>query len=320
MVTFTREQAEGSYRQMYLIRRFEERAYELYVQGIMPGTIHAYIGEEAIAVGVCSNLRPEDYVLSTHRGHGHCLAKGSDPKVMLAEMLGKSVGLCQGKAGSMHLCDTQNGVLGCNGIVGAGIPMSVGVGLSIRNKGTDQVCVCFFGDGASNQGTFHESLNMASIWKVPVVFVCENNVYAMSTRSDSVTSVERIADRALAYSMPGRTVDGMDIEAVYSASGEFIDSARQGQGPSLLECLTYRFRGHSRWDPDHGPYRTKEELDDWKERDPLRVIVNKGLVSAETVKEIEEAVQQELEQAVQYALEAPLPEPRSALGDKYCSH
>lgn len=319
MVAITREQAREFYRQMYLIRRFEERAYELYMQGIMPGTIHAYIGEEAIAVGVCGNLRPEDYVLSTHRGHGHCLAKGSDPKAMLAEMLGKSAGLCRGKAGSMHLFDFPKGILGCNGIVGAGIPMSIGVGLSIKHRGTDQVCVCFFGDGASNQGTFHESLNMASIWKLPVVFVCENNAYAMSTKYDSVTSVERIADRAPGYSMPGRTVDGMDVEAVYDASGEFIDSARQGQGPSLLECLTYRFRGHSRWDPDYGPYRTKEELDDWKERDPLTVMVSKRLISAETAGEIEIAVQQEVEQAVQYALDAPLPEPSRALEDVRCS-
>jgi len=319
MSVVTPEQAREFYRRMYLIRRFEERAYELYMQAILVGAIHAYIGEEATAVGVCSNLRPEDYVLSTHRGHGHCLAKGLDPKAMLAEMLGKSTGLCKGKAGSMHLCDSEKGLLSCNGIAGAGIPMAVGVGLSIRHRGTDQICVCFFGDGAANMGYFHESLNMASAWKLPVLFVCENNMYAISTHYQSVTAVERIANRAASYSMPGRTVDGMDIEAVYAAAGEFVESARRGQGPSLLECLTYRFRGHSRGDPDAGPYRTEEELDAWKERDPLELVVSKGLISAETAREIDVAVEQEMEEAVQYALEAPLPEPASALEDVRCS-
>jgi pyruvate dehydrogenase E1 component alpha subunit len=304
---------------MYLIRRFEERAYDLYMQAILVGAIHSYKGEEAVAVGVCGNLNTEDYVLSTHRGHGHCLAKGLDPRAMLAEMLGKSTGLCRGKAGSMHLCDSGKGLLSCNGIVAAGMPMAVGVGLSIRHRGTAQVCVCFFGDGGANQGTFHESLNMASVWKLPVLFVCENNMYALSTPYQSVTAVERLAERAGSYAMPGRTVDGMDVEAVYTAAGEFIASARQGQGPSLLECRTYRFGGHSRGDPDYGPYRTKEELDAWKERDALRVILSKGLISAETAREIEVSVEQEVEEAVQYALEAPLPEPASALEGVRCA-
>jgi TPP-dependent pyruvate/acetoin dehydrogenase alpha subunit len=313
------QEAREFYRQMCLIRCFETRAYELYMQGVLPGAIHAYSGEEAVAVGVCANLMPEDYVLSTHRGHGHCLAKKADPKLMLAEMLGKSTGLCRGKAGSMHVCDPQKGLLGCNGIVGAGIPMSVGVGLSIKLQATEQVCVCFFGDGASNQGTFHESLNMASVWKLPVVFVCENNLYAMSTKYEHVTAVERTSDRAASYAMPGRSVDGMDIEAVYTAAGEFIKRAREGEGPALLECRTYRFRGHSRWDPDHGPYRSQQELERWKELDPLKVAVNRGLVSADAAREIERAVEQEVEEAVQYAIDAPLPEATSALEDVYCS-
>jgi pyruvate dehydrogenase E1 component alpha subunit len=313
------EQARHFYERMYLIRRYEERAYELYEKAILVGAIHAYMGEEAVAVGVCGNLGAGDYVVSTHRGHGHCLAQGLDPRAMMAEMLGKSTGLCRGKAGSMHLCDPDKGLLGCNGIVGAGLPFSVGVGISIRNRGTDQVCVCFFGDGASNQGTFHESLNMASAWKLPILYVCENNQYAISTKFSSVSSIERIADRAAAYSMPGRTVDGMDVEAVFHAAGELIDLARNGHGPSLLECITYRFCGHSRGDPDCGPYRTKEELDAWKERDPLKGMVNKGLIPLETARQIEAAVEQQLDEVVQYALEAPLPDLASALEDVRCA-
>lgn len=317
MSTIKPEQAEEFYRQMYLIQEFEKRAYELFTKGILPGSVHSYRGEEAVAVGVMANLEPKDYVFSTHRGHGHCLAKGVDPKRMMAELLGKGAGLCGGKGGSMHLFDPERGLLGCNGIVGSGIPMAVGVGLSIRHKGTDQVSVCFFGDGGANVGAFHESLNMASIWNLPVIFVCENNRYAMSTAWDTVTAVERISDRAAAYSMPGLTVDGMDVEAVYAAAAKFVNLARQGHGPCLLEFTTYRYRGHSRFDPDSGPYRTKDEWDAWAARDPMQVMISKGLISAAKAKAIAAAVEQQIEEVAQYALDAPLPEPASALDDVF---
>ncbi|MEN8164074.1 MAG: thiamine pyrophosphate-dependent enzyme [Acidobacteriota bacterium] len=315
MPTMTPARAGEFYRQMYRIRAFEERAYELYMQALLIGAIHSYQGEEAIAVGVCGNLELEDYVLSTHRGHGHCLAKGLDSGSMLAEMLGKGTGVCHGKAGSMHLCDAGKGLLSCNGIVAAGLPLAVGVGLSIKQRGTEQVCVCFFGDGGINQGTFHESLNMASAWKLPILFVCENNQYALSTLSQSVTAVERLADRAAAYAMPGRTIDGMDVEAVDVTAGELIASVRRGDGPALLECVAYRFRGHSRGDPDFGPYRTREELNEWKDKDPLKVLAGNGVLSTEALREIEAEVDREMDDAVDYAKESPAPEPAAAFED-----
>src|SRR5712691_2605988 len=231
-------------RRMLTIRRFEERVKKEFADTNVKGFVHLYIGEEAVAVGVCSSLRKDDYVTSTHRGHGHCIAKGVDVRGMMAELFGKKTGTCKGKGGSMHIADLELGMLGANGIVGGGPPLACGSGLTAKVNKTDQVTICFFGDGASEQGTLHESLNLASIWKLPVIFVAENNGYAESTPAHYHCSVENIADRASGYNMPGVTLDGNDIFAVYEAAHEAVTRARAGQGPSLLECKTYRFNGH----------------------------------------------------------------------------
>jgi TPP-dependent pyruvate/acetoin dehydrogenase alpha subunit len=237
------------YRTMKKIREFETKAAELFAEGSIPGFVHLYIGEEAVATGVCANLKDSDYITSTHRGHGHIIAKGGDLKYMFAELFGKATGYCKGKGGSMHIADADRGILGANGIVGAGHNIAVGAGLSAKYRGTDQVCVCFFGDGSTNQGTFHESLNLASIWKLPVIFVCENNLYGISMHQSRHQAIQDVADRAVAYNIPGVVVDGNDVLAVYEAAKEAIDRARNGQGPTLIECKTYRQRGHFEGDP-----------------------------------------------------------------------
>ncbi|HHE71655.1 MAG TPA: thiamine pyrophosphate-dependent dehydrogenase E1 component subunit alpha, partial [Chloroflexi bacterium] len=231
---------------MYTIRAFEERAEQLYALGKVHGTMHLSIGEEASAVGSIAALRPDDLILSTHRGHGHCIAKGADLNRMMAEFLGKETGYCRGRGGSMHIADVAGGNLGANGVVGGGLPISVGVGLALRMQKRDQIVLCFFGDGAANNGAFHESLNMAAIWKLPVVFVCENNQYAMSLSVRRAFAIERISDRAAAYGMPGVTVDGNDLLAVYQAVSSAVQRARANQGPTLIENVTYRWRGHSK--------------------------------------------------------------------------
>ncbi|MDH5532610.1 MAG: thiamine pyrophosphate-dependent dehydrogenase E1 component subunit alpha, partial [Candidatus Bathyarchaeota archaeon] len=232
------------YRKMLEIRRFEEKVYDLYGENLVPGTIHLYAGQEAVAAGVCANLRSDDYITSTHRGHGHCIAKGAQLKRVMAEILGKKTGYCSGKGGSMHIADFSIGMLGATAVVGAGLPIAAGAGLSIRLRKTDQVVACFFGEGASNQGTFHEGINMAAIWKLPVLFVCENNLYAMGTRQSIVMAIENVADRATAYGIPGVVVDGNDVMAVYEAAREAVERARSGKGPTLMECKTYRHKGH----------------------------------------------------------------------------
>ncbi|MDH5441859.1 MAG: thiamine pyrophosphate-dependent dehydrogenase E1 component subunit alpha, partial [Candidatus Bathyarchaeota archaeon] len=246
---------------MLEIRRFEEKVWDLFGRNLIPGTLHLYIGEEATAVGVCVNLRVDDYITSTHRGHGHCIAKEARLEPMMAELLGKKTGYCKGKGGSMHVADASVGILGATAVVGSGIPIAVGAGLSCKMRKTDQVVACFFGDGASNNGTFHESLNMAAIWKLPIVFVCENNLYAMGTRISNVTAIDNIAQRAIAYGMPGVTVDGNDAVAVFQAARGAVERARKGEGPTLLECQTYRHKGHSRFDP--ATYRPQEEVEEW---------------------------------------------------------
>jgi len=307
------------YRKMLEIRHFEEKVYELYGQNLVPGTIHLYAGQEAVAVGVCANLRKEDYIVSTHRGHGHCIAKGADLKRVMAEILGKKTGYCRGKGGSMHIADFSIGILGATGVVGAGIPIAVGAGLSIKLRGTDQVVACFFGDGASNQGTFHEGINMAAIWKLPVLFVCENNLYAMGTRQSRVMLIENISERAAAYGIPGVTVDGNDVLAVYEAAKEAVERAKRGEGPTLIECKTYRHKGHSRMDP--ATYRPKEEVEYWLRKDPIPRFRNRllemGILTEEEAKKIEEEVLREIEEAVKFALESPYPEPEEALKDVY---
>ncbi len=259
--------ALGLYRTMVLIRRFEEMLYHLFSTRDMPGSMHQYNGEEAVAAGVCAHLDRSDYITSTHRGHGHCIAKGADLRAVMAEMFARSTGCCRGMGGSMHIADFTVGMLGANGIVAAGVPIAVGAGLTCQVHGRRAVSVAFFGDGAVNEGAFHEAANLAAVWRLPVVFVCENNLYGFSTHYRRVTALTDLADRAAAYGMPGTVVDGMDAEAVYEAAGRAVSAARDGAGPAFLECKTYRFRGHSRFEPS--TYRTQEELDEWKKRDPI---------------------------------------------------
>jgi pyruvate dehydrogenase E1 component alpha subunit len=305
------------YRTMLKIRRFEEKVHDFNEKGLLSWTknaIHLYIGQEAVAVGVCSALKKDDYITSTHRGHGHVIAKGGRLDKTMAEIFGKETGYCKGKGGSMHIADINLGILGANGIVGAGIPQAVGAGLSSKLRHTGNVCASFFGDGASNGGAFHEALNLAAVWKLPVVFVCEHNSYAISTSASTSTSVKNIADRAAAYNMPGMTVDGMDVMAVFEAASKAVDRARKGDGPTLLECKTYRYMGHFEGDPFH--YRTKEEVAQWMERDPIKklrkkLVDTKTLTDAEADK-IEQGVIAEVENAAKFAFDSPFPSPETA--------
>jgi pyruvate dehydrogenase E1 component alpha subunit len=307
------------YRQMLRIRHFEEKVYELYGQNLVPGTIHLYVGQEAVAVGVCANLRKDDYITSTHRGHGHCIAKGADLRRVMAEILGKKTGYCKGKGGSMHIADFSIGMLGATAVVGAGIPIAVGAGLSLRLRRTDQVVACFFGEGASNQGTFHEGINMAAIWSLPVIFVCENNLYAMGTRQSMVMKIKNVADRASAYGIPGVTVDGNDVLAVYEAAHEAVDRARRGEGPTLIECKTYRHKGHSRFDP--ATYRPKEEVETWLKKDPIQrfraKLLEMGLLTEQKAGKLEREAVSAVEEAVKFAMESPYPAPEEALENVY---
>jgi pyruvate dehydrogenase E1 component alpha subunit len=304
---------------MLQIRCFEEKVFELYGQNLVPGTIHLYAGEEAVAVGVCSSLRTSDYITSTHRGHGHCIAKGAELKYTMAEILGKKTGYCKGKGGSMHIADFKVGMLGATAVVGAGLPIAVGAGLSIKLRKTDQVVGCFFGEGASNQGTFHESINLASVWSLPVVFVCENNLYAMGTRQSRVMKVENIAERAGAYGIPGVTVDGNDVLAVHEAAQSAVELARNGGGPTLIECKTYRHKGHSR--VDAAKYRPKEEVQEWLAKDAIKQfrakLLRDGLLTGSEAERIEAEVSMEVEEAVKYAVESPYPKAEEALEDVY---
>ncbi len=318
-LSLTKEKLVEMYRKMLEIRFFEEKVFELYAQNLVPGTIHLYAGEEAVAVGVCSNLRKDDYITSTHRGHGHCIAKGAELKRVMAEILGKKTGYCKGKGGSMHIADFSIGMLGATAVVGGGIPIAVGAGLSIKLRDTDQVVACFFGEGASNQGTFHESINMAALWKLPVIFVCENNLYAMGTRQSRAMAIENVADRAIAYGIPGEVVDGNDVLAVYEVAWKAVERARKGEGPTLIECKTYRHKGHSRIDP--AKYRPKEEVEEWLAKDPIkrfkeRLLQTNALVEAE-IQQIEKEVSAEIEEAVKFAMESPYPTPEEALEDVY---
>ena len=311
------------YEQMLTIRRFEEKAIELFEHNLIRGNIHVCIGQEAVSVGICSYLRREDFMVNTHRGHGNCIAKGADLKLMMAELLGKSTGYCKGKGGSMHIADFEGGNLGANGIVGGGLPIAVGAGISIQNRGTDQVVACFFGDGASNQGTFHESLNLAALWRLPVVFVCENNLYALSTPIRESLSVPHISDRAKAYGMTGFHIDGNDVIEVYSKMKEAVERAKAGEGPTLLDCITYRFFGHFTGDPGRGiTYRSKEEMDQWQNRCPIKKLrerlIKEKMMTEEMEKTIEANVKASIEKAVQFAKESPFPLPDEAVQDLFC--
>ncbi|MFQ5820643.1 MAG: pyruvate dehydrogenase (acetyl-transferring) E1 component subunit alpha [Candidatus Heimdallarchaeota archaeon] len=306
-------------RKLLEVRLFEEKAFELFGQDLVPGTLHLYLGQEAVAVGVCENLRKEDLIQSTHRGHGHCIAKGAQLDKMLAEIFGKATGYCKGKGGSMHITDCSTGILGACGVVGGGIPIAVGAALSAKLRKTDQVVACFFGDGASNQGTFHESLNMAALWKLPVVFVCENNLYAMGTRISKATSINNIAIRATGYGMPGVTADGNDVIDVYKAAREAVARARTGEGPTLIEAKTYRHKGHSRFDP--AKYRPNGELNEWLEKDPIermkRILFEEKILSESEYKQLREEITEAVEAAAKFAIESPFPAPEETLTDVF---
>ena len=302
------------YRNMLRIRYFEERLAEESAQGNIPGLLHLYVGEEAVAVGACTPLRKEDYITSTHRGHGHCIAKGGNLGRMMAELFAKETGYCKGRGGSMHIAAPDIGIVGCSAIAGAGIPIAAGVGLSIKMRGTDQVCVSFFGDGACNTGAFHEGINLAAVWKLPVIYVLENNRYAISVASSKSTKVTNISDRAAGYGMAGIVVDGMDVLSVYQAVSEAATRARRGDGPTLVECKTYRFRGHHEGDPKKGEtYRSKEEMQDWEKRDPIQKLFDKIIkddkASQAELDNIKQETVKEVADAVTFAKESPSPRP-----------
>lgn len=307
------------YTRMLRIRKFELKAAELFAAGKLGGFVHLYAGEEATAVGVCENLSDDDYVTSTHRGHGHVIAKGGEPKYMMAELYGKETGYCKGKGGSMHIADATKGILGANGIVGAGLPIATGAALSIKLRGSNQVSVCFFGDGASNQGTFHESMNMASVWKLPVVYICENNLYGEFTSQKDHQAITDVADRAIAYGFPGITVDGNDVLAVYEATNEAIKRAKDGAGPTLIECKTYRLRGHFEGDPQL--YRSKEEVEEWAKKDPIprfeKYLIENNIANEEELKAVQNNIDQEIEDAVKFAEASKEPEEKTAVEDVY---
>jgi pyruvate dehydrogenase E1 component alpha subunit len=319
LAALDRDTLATALQRMHLIRKFEEMAEASYMRGLVHGTMHLSIGQEASAVGSVLALRAADYILSTHRGHGHCIAKGADPARMLAEFFGKETGYCRGRGGSMHIADLEGGNLGANGIVGGGLPIAVGVGMSIRMQRQDRVCMVFFGDGATNEGAFHEALNMASIWKLPVVFVCENNKYAMSMDIALSMAVGSVAERAVAYAMPAASVDGNDLAAVAAASSAAIERARSGGGPTLLECRTYRIRGHSK--SDRNLYRTKEEIEAWRNADPIgrleRALVDAGRFDTGALAAIERAAQAEIDAALEFAKASPDPDPAQLTRDVY---
>lgn len=316
---YTPEQLKEALKKMYLIRKFEEGAEESYMRGLIHGTMHLSIGQEASAVGSCMSLTDEDKITSTHRGHGHCVAKGAELHKMFAEFFGKESGYCKGRGGSMHIADPSKGNLGANGIVGGGLPIAVGAALAAKRLGTGAVTICFFGDGANNEGAFHEALNMAKVWNLPVVFVCENNKYGMSTSTERSTAVKNIAERAAAYAMPGVTVDGNDFFAVTEAVDAAVERARNGEGPSLVENMTYRWRGHSK--SDRNRYRTKEEIAEWQARDPIaamaKALEDYKIATADEIVAIEAEATQIIEDAIKFASEGEDPKVEEVTRDVY---
>jgi len=315
----TRDQKLALYRRMLLCRMFEDRIYYLFLEGRLPGTVHQSQGQEASAVGVCSVLVEGDVITSTHRPHSHALARGLSVESLMAELLAKKTGCCHGKGGSMHVGDLAAGMLPAIAIVGGGIPIAAGLALAFQNLNKKNIVACLFGDGAANIGTFHEGINMAAIWNLPVVFVCENNKYGASTSVSKVMKVKHVSERAAAYGIPGETVDGNDVEAVCCAMSSAAQRAREGSGPTLLELETYRFAGHSRSDPGH--YRSKEEVAAWRERDPIKVyeglLLKHGLLSANETNEIKAGIDRELDEALRFAENSPSPLPEDCLNDVF---
>ncbi len=326
MADVSKEKLLKMYRTMQTIRQFEERLRDLFKEGKVPGFVHVSIGEEASATGVCAALTDSDYITSTHRGHGHLLAKGGRLKPMMAELFGRKTGYCKGKGGSMHIADFSIGILGANGIVGAGLPIATGAGLSAKMRKSGQVAVCFFRDGASNEGTFHESLNIASSWKLPVVYVCENNLYGEFTAGKDVTSVKDIADRARGHDMPGIIVNGNDVMEVYETTLQAVERARRGDGPSLIECKTYRWEGHVVGEEaflGKRAYRPSDEIEAWKQRCPILNFEGKftanGMFTKVELDTVKAEVKRDLDEAVQYAMDSPLPAPEEALEDMFAA-
>ncbi|MCD8241957.1 MAG: thiamine pyrophosphate-dependent dehydrogenase E1 component subunit alpha [Lachnospiraceae bacterium] len=314
-----KERARTIYRTMIRIRRVEQKALDLFEANKRRDSVQLYIGEEAVASMVCSRLKTTDYIASTHRGHGHCIAKGADLDKAMAVLKGKATGYCKGRSGSMHIADLTQGNLGANAIVGGGIPIAVGSALASKLQHNQNVSVSFFGDGASNEGTFHESLNLAAVWKLPIVFVCENNLYGISVPTWQSTSVKDISVRAQGYDMPGYTVDGNDVEAIDEVFAKAYERAAAGEGPSLIECKTYRWMGH--WTGDPQPYRTREEVAEWKEKCPIKryraKLLEQGLFTEEELNEIEAAAKKEAEEAAEFALNSPEPDPAGLLNDVF---
>jgi pyruvate dehydrogenase E1 component alpha subunit len=322
MAEISKEKLLWMYERMRLIRTFEDRVADLFTQGKLPGFVHLYAGEEAIAVGVMAHLKDRDRITSTHRGHGHCIAKGVEIKEMMAELYGKATGLCKGRGSSMHIADVKKGMLGANGIVGAGGPLACGSALTTKVLGTDEVTICFFGDGAAEQGTMHESMNLAAIWKLPLVFVCENNMYAVTTPASYHCAAGEICARATAYDIPGVAIDGTDVLAVYETAEEAVLRARRGEGPSLIEARAFRYYGHFMGEPQ--TYKTKEEIQGYKARDPIQkfknMILGRSLASETELAKIDSWAEKAVEEAVRFAEASPLPAPEECLTDVYVSY
>ncbi len=320
MEKLSKEKAQWIYKKMNDIRNFEDEVHTFFANGDIPGFVHLYAGEEAIATGVCAHLTDDDQITSTHRGHGHCIAKGCDLDGMMAEIYGRETGLCKGKGGSMHIADIDKGMLGANGMVGGGFPIAVGAGLRNKYLKTDDVAVCFFGDGAANEGTFHEGINMAAIWDLPVVFVNENNGFGESTPQSYASGSKTIAERAAAYGIPGVRVDGKDVAAVYEAAGEAIDRARKGEGPSIVECVTYRNYGHFEGDEQTYKARDGEELL-LAGRDPIdefrEYAIKHRLLTKKEADEIEATSKKDIEHAIEFAENSPLPSPELLYQDVF---
>jgi TPP-dependent pyruvate/acetoin dehydrogenase alpha subunit len=312
----------GAYERMYRIRSFELRALELQAAGEIPAVIHSSAGQEAISVGMTLALRPGDFLTSTHRGHGHLIGRGMELDRLLAELCGKKTGVCGGRGGTMHVVDLDLGILGTNGIVGAGIPIAVGAALSILLDGDDRVVMCFFGDGALSTGAFHEAVNLAALWRLPVVFACENNQYAESTPVREALPIDDIVPRAASYGIPGHVIDGNDLRACLSAAREAVGSAREGRGPTLIQAETYRYHGH--YSGDRGLYRPPEEVEDWQKRDPVerlrRELLASGAADEAALAAAEQKVRDEIARAVEFARRSPEPDPGTVLDHVYASH
>jgi acetoin:2,6-dichlorophenolindophenol oxidoreductase subunit alpha len=307
------------YKTMVTIRGFEEKAFDLFKRGLVRGSIHFYIGEEAMATGSCGAIEPGDAITATHRGHGQCIAKGAKVNLMLAELLGKATGYCKGKGGSMHIADVEAGILGANGIVGGGIPLATGAALAFKLRKEPKVCLCFFGDGASNQGGLLESANLASIWKLPVVYICENNYYGMSMCVLDSVACPNIADRAVAFGMPGVVVDGNDVLAVHETVSAAVARARAGEGPTLIEGKTYRWMGH--YSGDAEIYRTKEEKEEWIKKDPIarfeKILLERKILNSTKAQALRQEAEKTLEEAERFAMESPEPSLDTLLTDIY---